>query len=115
MEHVEWESGGTIYRAMKFEKSLYSLIDIVSILLQIKFWPTKVIGSLATILEIRGKYRKRMWDDTLTFLASVVQDTSIPLVLEVDRRANDFLYVLYDDLEEVLLEAVEFAGLDELP
>lgn len=114
MEHVEWEANGTKYRAVKVALPLSKALTIddeATQLLKENFWPTKIVGNLATITELRSNTVHRLINHNELQISWAMP----PVPLEIDRRVSGFLYILYAGIPEGKLEASEFAGLDELP
>ncbi len=98
MAKVKWESRGKHYRAEKFDPKEQRVIAVGAGLLGEGFLPTIVIGDVASLHQA-GR-------EGLDILE---------IYCEVDRRCNGMCYMVYKDLIKGEMEALEFAGLDELP
>lgn len=113
MEKVEWESGGTKFRAVKLEglSNRPELDNAVASLVEDGLRPTLIIGGQQEIRAIRERFAHRIISECLGFFYDGVD--LVPFT--VDHRIKDAAYILYEDMDLSELEAPEFAGLEELP
>ena len=115
MEKVEWESEGQQYKALKTtRKEIWgNLRSTIKCLLDEGLQPTKIISDFDMISRLKYTYMSSLRETSLYFDCSIGM---LGVELQVERRINDgTIYILYEQLENAKDEALEFAGLDELP
>ena len=112
---VIWKSEGQQYRALKTtRKEIWgNLRSTILHLVDERLKPTKIISDFDMISRLKHNHISSLRGASLYFDCSIGM---LGVELQVERRINDgTIYILYEQLENAKDEALEFAGLDELP